>query len=189
MKQPIKKTDRKKVVISDAFRIHPSKNTVSTDKRRTAKMLAAKRAKAKAAKRAQEAVQNHQINYVVVHSIGNLEKISIPTLDKLKYDTIISSSGRFISKSTCNKQQGTIEIGLVGGYDKQGNIEDNHSEQQKNVLIDMLMDLLEKNPDILIKRADELYSNKKSNPSFSLDALVIGRILDAFKNLFFQQRA
>lgn len=108
------------------------------------------------------------IRYIVVHSTGTKPDMLLSDLDKLPYHYIISKAGRLLNLKAPGAKDGTIEVALVGGLDREGNRVDCRTAQQNETLFNTLVLLSERYPQAKIVSADQLYVYAYSNPGFDL---------------------
>lgn len=113
-----------------------------------------------------------RINYIAVHSTSTKPDTLLNAIDSLPYHYIISRAGKLISMKPVAPKDGTIEIALVGGLDKEGNRVDCRTERQNETLFNTLILLSEQYPEAKIVPADKLYVYSYSNPGFDLQAWI-----------------
>jgi len=106
--------------------------------------------------------------YIVVHSTGTKPDMPVNDLDKLPYHYLVTKGGRLLNLKPVASTDGTIEIALAGGLDKEGNRVDCRTEQQNDTLFNTLILLSERYPQARIVPADKLYVYSFSNPGFDL---------------------
>jgi hypothetical protein len=112
------------------------------------------------------------IRYVVVHSTMTKPDMLLSELETLPYHYIISRAGRVLNLKPVTSKNGTIEIALVSGLDKDGNRVDNRTERQNETLFNKLVRLSERYPVAKIVPADKLYVYPFANPGFDLQAWI-----------------
>ncbi|PWV45928.1 hypothetical protein [Chitinophaga sp. S165] len=112
--------------------------------------------------------QTSHIRYIVIHSTGTKPDMLLSDLDKLPYHFIVTRAGKLLKLRPTLSTEGTIEIALVGGLDKEGNRLDCRTERQNETLFNKLVQLLEKHPNAKVVPADKVYLYAYPNPGFNL---------------------
>lgn len=112
--------------------------------------------------------KSNNIRYIVVHSTGTKSDMLLSQMDKLPYHFLVTKAGKLLSLKKISGTDGTIEIALIGGLDKEGNQIDCRTELQNDTLFNKLVQLLEKYPNAKIVPADKVYLYAYPNPGFSL---------------------
>ncbi|HVI45229.1 MAG TPA: hypothetical protein VM802_10175 [Chitinophaga sp.] len=116
----------------------------------------------------QATVQRQNIRYIVVHSSFTKNDLPLNALENLPYHYVITKSGRLLSLHEVHPKDGTIELALLGGMDKEGNHVDSRTVHQNETLFNTLVMLTERFPDAHIKSADQLYVYSFPNPGFNI---------------------
>ncbi|QHS60834.1 peptidoglycan recognition protein family protein [Chitinophaga agri] len=112
--------------------------------------------------------KSNNIRYIVVHSTGTKSDMLLSQMDKLPYHFLVTRAGKLLSLKKPLSTDGTIEIALIGGLDKEGNHIDCRTERQNDTLFNKLVQLLERYPNAKIVPADKVYLYAYPNPGFSL---------------------
>ncbi|MBS1773430.1 MAG: hypothetical protein JST82_11280 [Bacteroidetes bacterium] len=115
--------------------------------------------------------RQNNIRYIVVHTTGTRPSIAFNELDKLNrypYHYIITPHGKLLNLRPLLPSDGTIEIALMGGLNKEGIHADTRTEAQNDCLFTTLVLLTEHFPEAVIKAADELYQYGFANPGFNV---------------------
>jgi len=87
---------------------------------------------------------------------------------------VITKAGRLLNLKPVSSKDGTIEIALAGGLDKEGNRVDCRTPRQNEVLFNVLVLLSERYPLAKIVAADKLYVYSYANPGFDLQRWIAG---------------
>jgi hypothetical protein len=122
----------------------------------------------KLANKGKSAYLPYNIRYIVVHITGTKPDMLLSDLDKLPYHFLVSRAGKLLNLKKTLSTDGTIEIALIGGLDKEGNRVDCRTERQNETLFNKLVQLLEKYPKARIVPADKVYVYAYPNPGFDL---------------------
>lgn len=108
------------------------------------------------------------VHYIVVHSTGTKSDMLLSELDRLRYHYVVTKAGLLLNLKPVKAQDGTIEIALVGGLDKDGNRVDCRTPRQNETLFNTLVRLTEKHTRAKISAADKLYIYGSPNPGFDV---------------------
>jgi len=112
--------------------------------------------------------QRFNIRYIVVHTTGTRPGVALRELDSLPYHYLITQGGKLINLRSLQPQDGTIEVALSGGLDRQGNHTDRRSDAQNETLFNTLVLLTEAYGEARIMGADEVYKYGFHNPGFDV---------------------
>ncbi len=128
--------------------------------------------------RRREAFARSNVRYIVVHSTGTKPDMLLSELDILPYHYLITKAGKPLNLKPVTAKDGTIELALVGGLDKQGNRVDCRTERQDETLFNTLVKLCEGYPHAKIIAADKLYVYSHPNPGFDLQQWLASYVPD-----------
>lgn len=140
-------------------------------------------AKTRPSARRRTRYESNQIKYIVVHSTLTKPDILLSELDQLPYHMIITKGGKQLNLKRVLGTDGTIEVALIGGLDKDGNRVDCRTVEQNESLFDKLIKLSQKYPAAKIVSADKLYVYSFSNPGFDVQQWLDGFVPDCLKVL------
>lgn len=116
--------------------------------------------------------KKYNIRYIVVHMTGTKASVAMKALDEMEhpcpYHYIITRGGRLVNLRPLLPADGTIEVALLGGLDREGSHVDTRTEQQSDTLFNTLMLLSETYPEAKIVGADEVYVYGFANPGFNV---------------------
>jgi hypothetical protein len=93
-------------------------------------------------------------------------------LDQLPYHYLITKAGKLLNLKPVKISDGTIEVALVGGLDKDGNRVDCRTHRQNEVLFNTLIQLSERYRQSKIVGADKLYVYSFANPGFDVQSWI-----------------
>jgi hypothetical protein len=116
------------------------------------------------------------ISYIVVHSTGTKPDMLLSDLDKLPYHYLITKAGKLLNLKPVQSTDGTIEIALVGGLDREGNRVDCRTPQQDETLFNTLVLVTERYLEAKIMAADKLYVYSFPNPGFNVQQWIASYI-------------
>jgi|GEM_PF-1638555 len=108
------------------------------------------------------------VRFIVVHNTATKPDMLLSELDRLQYHYLITKAGILLSLKSVKAQDGTIEIALVGGLDKEGNRVDCRTPRQNETLFNTLVLLTERHKLAKIIAADRLYVYGFPNPGFDV---------------------
>lgn len=115
-----------------------------------------------------------QIRYIVIHSTVTKPDMLLSELDHLPYHYLITKAGKLLNLKPVKVSDGTIEVALIGGLDKDGNRVDCRTHRQNEVLFNTLVQLSERYPQSKIVGADKLYVYSFANPGFDVQSWIAG---------------
>lgn len=131
-------------------------------------MNAEQTARANRRRERQRVYLRNKIRYIVVHSTGTKPDMPLNDLDNLPYHFLITNAGKLLSLKPVSPKDGTIELALVGGMDKNGDRVDCRTARQNETLFNTLIKLCDDYPEAKITAADKLYVYSFANPGFDL---------------------
>lgn len=114
------------------------------------------------------------ICYIAVHSTGTKADILLSELDRLPYHYLVTKAGKLLNLKSVKPQDGTIDIALIGGLDKEGNRVDCRTHRQNETLFNTLVLLSERHRQAKIIAADQLYVYGFANPGFDVLGWIAG---------------
>jgi len=121
------------------------------------------------------------VRYIIVHSTGTKPDMLLSELDILPYHYLITKAGKLLNLKPVSAKDGTVELALIGGLDKQGNRVDCRTPRQNETLFDTLVKLCECYPHAKIAAADKLYVYSHPNPGFDLQQWLASYVPDFLK--------
>lgn len=120
---------------------------------------------------------NH-IRYIAIHSTGTKPDMLLSELDKLPYHYLITKAGKLLTLKQVMPNEGTVEIAMVGGLDKDGNRVDCRTHRQNETLFNTLVRLSERYHQSKIIAADKLYVYGFANPGFDVQSWITTYVPD-----------
>jgi len=117
---------------------------------------------------------NALIHYIVVHTTGTKPDMLLSDFETLPYHYVVTKAGRLINLKPVQVKDGTIEVALVGGMDKEGGRVDCRTPRQNETLFNALILLSERYPYAKIVGADKVYVYPYANPGFDLQGWIAG---------------
>lgn len=118
----------------------------------------------------------HNIRYIVVHTTSSKPDMPVTELDKLPYHYLITPAGKLLSLKPVSPKDGTVELALIGGMDKDGGRVDNRTHRQNETLFSTLVQFCDRFPQAKIVPADKLYVYPYANPGFDLQQWLSGYV-------------
>ena len=128
--------------------------------------------------RRRDAFARNNVRYIIVHSTGTKPDMLLSDLDMFPYHYLITKAGKLLNLKPVTAKDGTVELALVGGLDKQGNRADCRTLRQNETLFNTLVKLCECYPYAKIIAADKLYVYSHHNPGFDLQQWLASYVPD-----------
>jgi len=131
--------------------------------------------------RRRDSFARSNVRYIIVHSTGTKPDMLLSDLDMLPYHYLITKVGKLLNLKPVTATDGTVELALIGGLDKQGNRVDCRTPRQNETLFNTLVKLCEYYPHAKITAADKLYVYSHPNPGFDLQQWLASYVPDFLK--------
>lgn len=110
----------------------------------------------------------NNVRYIVVHSTFSKPDLLFAAMDSLPYHYLVTPAGRTVNVQSISCKSGTIEIGIIGGMNRNGDVVDSRSPRQDEALFTLLVQLGEMYPNARFVGADQVYVYPYANPGFDL---------------------